>query len=228
MYVYDGTSFRTYEPMVWTGTAWKRPFVSYFNGTWEPRAVIGQSISNSVTLSYSVPSPTPLTKTYVATTSFGTTWAQTYRGNNSQRTDNSYLYQGYSVASNGNMKSLIGFNVSVPAGSVCLEASLSLYANHWYWNSGGEAIIGTHTNASKPGTYNAANSWTDRVRHSWNTKTGQRTINLGTQVGQSLIDGQHKGIVIGPGLSTSSTYYGYFTSTGGYAPVLTLRYQYVA
>lgn len=235
--VYDGTAWVTKDMLlVWDGTEWKHREPSYYDDTigWQPVALISGNYSKTYATTWSVAAPTvvyvppPPVKTYTATKSFAATWGASYRSNGSKRTDKTDLYQGYVDSFNGNQKSLVGFNVTgIPAGASIVSATLTLYANHWYNNSGGIAVIGTHTNATEPGS-SPGGLTPDRMRYTWNTKTGSRTINLGTTIGAALLNRSAKGLMFGPGPSTSASYYGYFEADGSLRPVITLKYQWTA
>lgn len=234
--IWDGTKWSARDtPVVWNGSAWVSRDPYYFDGLdWQTEAVVAGNFSENVLLTWNVAGPSvpppPPTQTYTATKSFAATWGASYRADGSKRTDSSDLFQGLSSSGsyNGNQKSLVGFNVSgIPSGATLVSATLSLYANHWYNNGGGVAIIGTHTNASEPSS-SPGGLTPDRLRYTWNSKTGQRTINLGSTVGTALLNGSAKGLMFGPGPSSSQTYYGYFEGTGAYRPTITLKYQWVA
>lgn len=236
--VWDGAKWVSVEqPLVWDGSAWVHRSPYYFDGTdWQPSALFAGSYSIKTGLAWSIAAPTapappppPPTQTYTATKSFAAVWGASYRSNGSKRTDKTDLYQGYVDSFNGNQKSLCGFSVTgIPSNATIVSASLSLYANHWYNNSGGVAVIGTHNKSSEPGSWSSTGTNDNRVRYTWDTKTGRRTINLGTTIGQEFLDGTTKGLMFGPGPSTSHSYYGYFEADGSMRPVITLKYSWVA
>lgn len=231
--IYNGTSWVTIDkPLIWDGTKWSHRGLQYWDGLeWQNQQVLSSNYSTSALLAWNVAAPTvppaPPTQTYTATKSFAAVWSGAYKGSGSLRTDKTDLYQGYVDSNNGNQKSLIGFSVTgIPAGATIVSATMTLYASHWYNNSGGTAVIGTHINTSKPGTWTGANP--DVLRYAWNTKTGSRTITLGNAIGAALLSGSAKGICLGPGPTSGSSYYGFFEGTGSLRPTLTLKYQYVA
>jgi hypothetical protein len=237
--VWNGTAWVSQDQMLlWDGAQWVHREPSYYDGTfgWQPESSLVGNYSIATYATWSVAAPTapappppPPVKTYTATKSFAATWGASYRSNGSKRTDKTDLYQGYVESFNGNQKSLCGFSVSgIPSNAVCTSATVKLYANHWYNNSGGIAVIGTHNKASEPGSWSGSGTNDHRVRYTWNTKTGSRTINLGTTIGNEFIDGVTKGLMFGPGPSTSVTYYGYFEADGSLRPVITLSYQWTA
>jgi len=168
-------------------------------------------------------------KTYV--TSFNSTWTGSYYGDNSRRSSNGTFYQGYysGYPSNGNQRSMIGFDYgsiqSNLSGATIIKAELYMYFAHWYNNSGGTAVIGTHnsTAGSAPSTWGGNNN---RLQSASWPKPGARWVNLGTTIGNEFKAGTTTGIVVGPGPSTSATYYGYANGYGqSYRPVLRFTYS---
>ena len=189
IYVYDGSAWAHYRPYHWD------------ENEWAPTESLADVNTGTTRLTYTVAAPTPLTQTYTATKTFSAVWSSTYYGNNDKRTDNTSLYQGYSsyASSNGNMKSLVGFTVSgIPAGATCTSAKLTLNAEHWYNNSGGTAIIGTHNKTTEPASFSSTGTNDNRLTQAWTSKTGSKTITLGNTIGNEFISGSTKGIMIGP------------------------------
>ena len=167
---------------------------------------------------------TTTTKTYACT------WSGSYYGDGSRRSVSSYCYQGYysGVPGNGNQKSMLGFPYATIAsdlsGASISKVEFYLYFSHWYYGSGGTAVIGTHNvaGASAPATWSGSSN---RVQSASWPKPGGRWVTLPTAVGSELAAGTTKGIVIGPGPSTDALYYGY---CNGYsqssAPQLRITY----
>ena len=163
------------------------------------------------------------------TTTWNATWSGSYLGDGSHRST-SYLYQGYysGYPPNGNQKSMIGFNYSAIqsalSGATISSCQIYLYFAHWYYNSGGTAVLGTHNSSAS----SAPSSWSgssNRKQSSGWPKPGGRWVELGTTIGNELKSGASKGIVIGPGPSTSATYYGYAHGVGlSYPPKLKIAY----
>lgn len=152
------------------------------------------------------------TTTYTKT--YSCTWSGRYDSGGSRISSNSDIYQGYYDGTNGNQKSLIGFDYSTIAsdlsGATVTKCELTMTNLHWYYNSGGTAVIGTHNQSvsSAPSSFGSVTS--DRVESSGWPKGGTRTVDLGTTIGGEFAAGTSKGLVLGPGPSTSKTYYGYF------------------
>jgi hypothetical protein len=167
--------------------------------------------------------PQTYTKTYYAT------WTGSYFGNGSRRNSNGDMYQGFYSSNNGNQKSMIGFNHSQIqsdlAGSTIKKVQLTLKNKHWYYNSGGTAVIGRHndTAASAPTTF----SGTGNINQSsgW-PKGGTRTVTLNNGIAEALRDDSAEGIIIGPGPSTNKIYYGYFQggASSSSRPKLTITF----
>lgn len=161
------------------------------------------------------------------TKSYAATWSRSFTGSGGY---NSYygsqLVQGYYSGNNGNQRGMVGFNDSQIrsdlAGATVTACSVTLYSTWWYYNAGGEGIIGTHGQSSAPSTFSGN---TARLRSpSW-PKGARRTLNLGTTIGNEFKSGVSRGITVGPGPTTDRTYYGKFAGVGqSYAPVLTISY----
>lgn len=167
--------------------------------------------------------PQTYTKTWTAS------WTEQYQGDNSA---NSYYgsdtaVQGYYSSNNGNQRSLIGFPSTI-ASTLSDTATINkvevyLYFNHWYYNSGGTAVIGVHGHTSAPGTF----SGTDNVVQSGNwPKPGGRWVTLPSAYWNGWRNGTYRGIVLGPGPSTSKTYYGKANGSGASSSKPQLRIKY--
>lgn len=165
------------------------------------------------------------------TTTYNGTWYQTYKGDFSQKTDTT-ANQGQYTSTDGNQRSLIGFDYAAIQsdlnGATITTCSVTLYAEHWYLNAGGTAVIGTHDYTAKPSTWADSRVIQDRVQSASWPKPGKRTVSLGTTIGNDFKSGIATGIALGPGPTTSTTYYGKFSgttaSTTGNRPVLTITY----
>lgn len=171
---------------------------------------------------------------------FNAQWGTSYRGGGascgsdfSRFNQGGVLYQGYYSGCNANTRSWIGFNWDIIAdtlsGSTVTKCELYLKNSHWYFNGGGTAIIGTHNStfltAGDTGpSYNGDLDNVDRLRVDW-AVGASKWVNLGTTIGNEFKNGSTKGIVLGPGLSTSKTYYGHFyDATGSGQPMLRFTY----
>jgi hypothetical protein len=160
------------------------------------------------------------------------TWSRSYDGSNATRYDDPpRLYQGASLESgdtNGNQRSLIGFNWNAInadlKGASVLGATVTLYAQHWWYYAGGTAYLGTHTKTSKPGSYD--NSGVERrwKQSKW-PRSAWRTVNIGAAGGVLFQKGTAKGIIVGWGDNNHETY-GYFAgATTSQRPYLTITYK---
>lgn len=154
------------------------------------------------------------------TKTYNCTWSGSYLADNSYTVGGSATraYQGDDNAGDGNRKSMLGFPFSTivadMAGSTVQSCKLTIYYQHWWATAGGTAIVGTHnvSNTSHPTTFSGT---TNRVQKTGVPNPGSVTIDLGVTIGQNFRDGTAKGIVLGPGPSSSTTYYGYATGFGG-------------
>lgn len=189
---------------------------------------VGSGSINNVAVSNSGGGGTPVvtyTKTYACT------WSASYDGSGNKNTfgGSSRAYQGSIGDSYGNRRSLLGFDYATIAadlaGSTINACKVTMYAQHWWFNSGGTAIIGTHNQAvgSAPATFGS--NTTNRVQSAGWPNPGLRTVDLGTTIGANFRDGTAKGICLGPGPSSSQTYYGFLSGAGATnPPYLTITY----
>jgi hypothetical protein len=166
---------------------------------------ISEAITTQVPASDPEPPPGGTTK-FVKI--YNADWSQAYQGDNSKNTFNAKPKQGYYSGTNGNQRSLIGFPSStivsdIGSGTVD-KVRVYLYFDHWYYNSGGTAIIGHHGHSSEPSTFSAT---TDVVRSDNWPKPGGRWVTYSHSLSEWK-SGAKKGISIGPGPSTSREYYG--------------------
>lgn len=174
------------------------------------------------------PTPKPkveYTKTYSAT------WSGTYRSNGDYSSSHgSLMVQGDSGADSwlNDARSLCGFNYAQimkdTKGATIKACYITLYANHWYWNDGGTARIGTHNYTGRPGSWSGSRVNEQRLSSSDWPKPGKRKVNLGTTIGNEFKSGASKGIALGP-TSGTKTQYGKFNGNGqSNEPVLTIVY----
>jgi hypothetical protein len=191
-----------------------------------PATVDNTAVANDGGISGSDVTPvTTYTKTYKAT------WSGTYDGGSDLVTYyNNEAHQGYYDSSVGNRRSLVGFNSTQIkgdlAGATIKSIKLTAYAMHWYNNSGGTAVIGTHTYTSRPSSWSSSRVNDNRQQSASWPKPGKRTVTLSASFGTDFKSGAATGIAFGPGPSTSHTYYGKFSGydAGSNAPTLTITY----
>ncbi|MFE9525232.1 phage baseplate assembly protein V [Streptomyces sp. NPDC006631] len=162
-------------------------------------------------------------KTYTKT--YKATWSR--RFGNAGNSDGT-MYQGYYSGTWGTNKSMVGFGAQpfTDMGSTAKvsKVEIYLYANHWYYNAGGTAHIGTHTQTGVPSGMTWSNNLTvanwpvgagkwvtlpSSWNSSWNAATPYRGITLGGDLGSS----------------TNKTYYGAFDGVGDtHPPQLRITY----
>lgn len=112
---------------------------------------------------------------------------------------------------------MIGFNDtqirSDTAGSTINKVELYLNNNHFYSNSGGNVVIGTHNQTTLSGSHSSSQINEDLQRTHFDL--GQaKWITIPNSIGNALRDNTAKGIALGPGPTTSQSYYGYFAGNG--------------
>lgn len=203
-----GTAF------IWNSSAGRAMEFSWFDVGLEDNIDAATLTQKSKATGTADPDPVSnFTKTYACS------WTGSYYGDGTRRNSSGYIYQGqYSgFAGNGNQKSMIGFPYTTiqsnTAGATIKKCEVYLYFNHWYFNSGGTAVIGTHnsTAASAPTTFSGT---TSRVNSANWPKPGGRWVSIGTTIGNEFKNNTAKGIVIGPGDTTGNLYYGYADGFG--------------
>lgn len=174
--------------------------------------------------------PTPKPKvTY--TKNYSATWSGTYRSNGDlSGSHGNSMVQGDSGSDSwlNDARSLCGFNwkqiMADTKGSTIQACYITLYANHWYWNDGGTARIGTHDYTARPSTWAGSRVDEQRVSSANWPKPGKRKVSLGTTIGNEFKSGASKGIALGPTNGTK-TQYGKFNGDGqSNEPVLTIVY----
>lgn len=177
------------------------------------------------------PTPPPPTQTYTYVTytkTYYATWSRSYDGDGGTTWDDSaYCYQGYYDGNRGLTRSLVGFNYNAIkadlVGATIKSCKFTARNEHWYYNAGGTAYLGTHTYSSKPSTWSTGSVAENRLHTSWGLGA-TKTVELGVTIGNEFKAGTTKGVAFGPppyGLS----YYGYFRgATQSGKPYLTITY----
>jgi hypothetical protein len=165
------------------------------------------------------------TKTYTKT--YNAVWSR--RFGNAGYTDGS-MYQGYYSGTWGTQKSMVYFGTQpyTDMGSTAKVSKVEvyLYANHWYYNSGGTAHIGVFTTTNQPTTFSGVNGVNQTVS-SWPVGAG-KWVTLPSSWNSSWNAGTpYRGITLGGdlGTSTNKTYYGIFDGVGNsHPPQLRITY----
>lgn len=152
------------------------------------------------------------TKTYTST------WTRSYQGDGSLRISNGDIYQGQYSSTNGNQRSLIGFDDDTIradlSGATITKVEVRLDNTHFYNNSGGTAVLGTHDYGSAPSSWSGSRVNESRQNFSW-AKGALKWVTVSNSFGTDFKSGAATGIALGPGDSTSLTYYGYFVGQNG-------------
>jgi len=156
----------------------------------------------------------------------GTQIVKTYNclDSNSYRSDgsvnsvaNGHMFQGQYSSTNGNQFSLFTLPYTTIqsdlSGSTINKVEVYLNNLHWYNNSGGTAVIGTHTYGTVTGAADYANVNPD-ISESHYDLGQAKWVTVSNSIGSALRDNTAKGIALGKGPSTSKTYYGYFSGFG--------------
>ncbi|NML55186.1 hypothetical protein HHL19_35325 [Streptomyces sp. R302] len=161
---------------------------------------------------------TPTKKNYTKT--YAASWSGSYANRSSY---NSYYgnqcIQGYYSSTNGMQAALIGFPAALTSdlsGAVIRKVELYLYYEHWYYNSGGTAVIKAHKHASRPSTFSCDSEF---ITIPWSRNQG-KWVDI-TSVFDST---SWRGVALDPN-STTQTYYGRARGVGQtYPPQLRVTY----
>lgn len=126
--------------------------------------------------------------------------------------------QGYYSSNNGMQASLIGFPSSLNsdlAGAAIQQVQLYLYFAHWYYNSGGTAIVRVHGHGSRPGSFSCEGT---ALGFDWGKNVGE-WVDI-----TSIFDGNRRGVALDP-QNSGSDYYGRAEGVGeGHPPRLKVTY----
>lgn len=188
---------------------------------------VGPAIDSTSALNdggVATPTPKTYTKTYTAT------WSGTYAENNTYTSFyGNDVNQGRYDSTWGNQRGLIGFNAATIqsdlAGATINSIKVTLNAKHWYYNTGGTALIGAHDYTSRPSTWSDSRVDQAQVTVTNWPKPGKKTVSLPVSIGNEFRDGTTAGISLGPGTDTNLIYYGRFDGVGSSnVPTLTITY----
>lgn len=165
------------------------------------------------------------------TKNYSCTWSRTFRSNGDYSSSHGEkMVQGDSGYDSwlNDARSLMGFPyadiMADTRNAVIKECYVTLYANHWYYNDGGTARIGTHNYTSYPGKISSSRYNDKRISSSGWPKPGRRRVSLGTTIGNEFKSGATKGLMLGP-TDGSRRQYGIFNGNGmSKEPVLTIVY----
>lgn len=176
---------------------------------------------------------TPVVSKKTWTSTWYATDSATYRESGSKRTDSPDLVQGYTAYASGygHQQAAVVFTgaalygettksiTQALAGATVDKVEVYLYFNHWYSSSGGTARIGKLGAASIPSTLSASPTKTSA---GWPRGAG-RWVTVPT----SWFSDTNRGITLGGGSSTSSTFYGRaddHTASGSRRPKVRITY----
>ena len=206
------------------GTTWKDATVKKREGTsWVDADVFVYSGGSWVNATRQV-----YTKTWAST------WSRSYDGDGDKRSDSYYgdsrMYQGeYTHSWNtwGLQRSMMGFDIKAIraelSGANIKDVKLYLKNYHWYFSSGGTAVIGLHNSATEPSKFQQTYySW---VQEFFNGRGSSEWIDIGSQIGRTIRDGSHSGFTL-MSKHSNDKYYGYFYGASTiYAPKLRITYE---
>jgi len=169
--------------------------------------------------------PPPAKQTYRS--SWQANGSATYKGSGAKRTDlTDEVAQGYYGSTNGNQSALLTFTAanstgdetgvtisSALAGATVSRVEVWLYATHWFSYAGGTARIGYANATAVPSTFSSAKPYVSAS--GWKRDTGRWVTITSAALAKALVAGTCRALTVGPGIGTSSTYYGRFVSATG-------------
>lgn len=154
---------------------------------------------------------TPATGRKTHTKTYKATWSRTWRGSSVESSPE--IRQGHS---GGYLRSTIGLPTRIQSdlsGSSIAKLELYLYANHWYYHSGGTLFIGSHGSSTYQSTF--PGSLATETSAKWSTKSGGKWITLPASWYPYFANGTYKGITIGGLVSSQSS--SYYARINGYS-----------
>lgn len=163
---------------------------------------------------------TPVTTKKTVTKTYNASWSRNWRNGS---VNGNEIRQG--VYSGTRYYGALGFPSTVQsdlAGATISRMRLYLAANHWYYSSGGTAVIGAHTASSAPSSFPGGSS-TFNAR--WSVKSGGLWITIPAAWYTYWVSGNNKGFTIGDGAGSTYSHYGRFDGVGmAYPPKLEITY----
>jgi hypothetical protein len=170
------------------------------------------------------PAP-PARQTYTST--WPANASATFKGSGVKRTDvTDELAQGYYGSTNGNQSSVMTFTganstgdeagvtvSSALTGATITKVEVYLFATHWFSYAGGTARIGYANATAIPASFSSARPYVSAS--GWKRDTGRWVPITSAALIKALLAGTCRAITIGPGVGTSSNYYGRFVSATG-------------
>ena len=202
---WNGSEWTSISPKRWNGSSW----VDVDIYKWD-----GSKWVNLTSQTYE--------KTWTAT------WSQTYRSTGEKRTDyrSSSLMQGDSGQDPWNIqRSLCGFGdiASSLDGAKISKVELYLKSKHWWYTSGGTAVIGYHNHSSEPTTFSHSKAGAKTSK--FTSRSDANWITMPIAFGEGIRDGRYKGFSLYKN-STSKTYYGEISGASTSSPPK-IRIKYV-
>jgi len=161
---------------------------------------------------------------------YNATFGQTYDGDGSKNTATANLGQGLRSAQHGNERSVIGFPsttiISDLSGATVSKIEVYLVYYYWYYGQG-TAVIGSHSlgGTTAPTTFTGG---TPNLIQSaaWRSGFGKWVDITASHPAASWAAGTIRGIMLGPGSTTSKSYVGAAQGVSSPHPPL-LRFTYV-
>jgi hypothetical protein len=197
---------------------WAVPYIGVLVGT--PDAISGQW---SYKMSH-VPGVLQVTRERDSFDVSPYAW-RTYRGDGSYKSSTGsdgvdHAFQGQFDGVDANQRTILWYDPAQFADAVNTIAGdwelfdLLIFWEHWYQSEGGSAIFGAHTVNTPPAVGAAmpgSGQFPDLIRYSWPGRYLMGSANMIAVGGiaDRIRNGTFRGLIIGPGPTTSPNYYGY-------------------
>lgn len=170
--------------------------------------------------------------TNITIVEFPATAVRAFQGNNTERPPNigDWVYQGQFDSNYGNQKSIVMFDYTsiqnTLSGKSIGACKVRFHVTHSYYSTM-DVSIGTTNNTNELTWPGAGGVTPNLVTRALCAAGSTYTVSLGTTIGDQFKNNTSKGLVFGPGPTTSLGYYGYMVGLqfGAQDPTLIFTYS---
>lgn len=154
------------------------------------------------------------------TKTYSTNGTHVFQGDGTNRDAyaSGHVFQGQYDSTNGNQFSVVNFDYATIAsdlsGATIVKTEVFLTNQHWYSNGGGTAVIGYTSPAGGSGNYTYSNAQPAINTFSGWAVGAAKWVTVNNSIGNAFKSGAAHSLVIGKGVNTTTTYYGYFAGNG--------------
>lgn len=203
---YNGVAYEEIEPMVFDGKSWVKAKGFKFDGVFW----------------------TPINRERVSET-WDSTWSQTYLADGTKRED----YRGEMLCQGdygGIMKSLCGFDskaIQLSLANVEIEKiQLFLKNEHWYYKTGGTAVIGFHNHKDKPvSSLETTEDIYGALKQQYTARDQEQWIELPLTFAEALRNGDLSGINLYTDAVNPEQYGVFYGASSEHKPKLKITYK---